>query len=297
MTKKRPTRISLILCSRNRSAQLEMCLRQIPVKEIAEVHGELVLVDSCSEDNTWAVIKRFAESCHCAVTIVRAEQLGLGFARNVGIAASKGPILVFTDDDCYLAKGYIRKAVNVFKDAEFQYCGGKILLYDKEYAMYSVNYQDNFEIIPSYSFVETGKIQGANMVVHRQIFDEIGGFDTTLGAGTRLRCEDIEFIGRASMNGFTGAHVPELIVYHHHKRKNYSRALKMLIRKNEIARGAYYASMISQGFRNYLSNWIRHSVIRSFHKPWTYLYYRNIGRELLGALLYWQTRYTRKVKA
>jgi glycosyltransferase involved in cell wall biosynthesis len=287
---KNPISVSLILCSRNRSRELQTCLQRIPVKEIDEVNGEIVLVDSCSEDSTRSVMQAFADRCPCPVTIVHAQRPGLGLARNLGIAASRGPVLAFTDDDCYLAKDYMHKAATVFEGSGFQFCGGKILLYDPTDAMYSVNYQDHFEIVPAFSFIRGGRFQGANMVISRQVFEKIGGFDTALGAGTRFRCEDIEFIGRASMNGFTGAHVPDLVVYHHHGRKRPSRALKILIRKNEMARGAYYASMISQGFSTYWKDWFMHSVIHSIHKPWKYSYYRSITRETIGALLYWHAR-------
>lgn len=275
---------------------MKTCLERLPVDEVEKINGDIILVDSCSNDNTWSTMEDFRNSCQCSVAIIRAEQPGLGLARNLGVAASSGRIIAFTDDDCYLEKNYLEEAVKIFSHLEIQYCGGRILLYDESDAMCSVNYQEEFEIIPSYSFVDAGKVQGANMVILRQVFDQIGGFDPSLGAGTKIRCEDIEFIGRASMSGYTGAHVPSLVVYHHHKRKSPSQELKKLIRKNDLARGAYYASMISKGFRNYLSSWIWHSMIKSLHKPWTYLYFRSIVREVSGAILYWRTHHLSRAR-
>ena len=94
------------------------------------------------------------------------------------------------------------------------------------------------------------------MVVSRKVFDRIGLFDPDLGAGTPFRCEDIDFCAKASWAGFTGAHVPELVVCHHHGRKP-GKVIANLCLANDYARGAYYMKYLFKGHFSYLKNWIK----------------------------------------
>lgn len=239
--------ISLIICSRNRGKFLGETLQRLP-HEALMTHGvELILVDNDSEDETATVMQDFAEKVSYPVRYEREATRGLSYARNRGIAQSRGEVLVFTDDDCYLREDYFYALKKHFDIARFRFCGGRILLWDPSDAEESVNYEEAFHFIPPRSFIPAGFIQGANMVVHRSVFDVAGHFDTALGAGTDMRCEDIELVGRASVHNFAGAFLPQLVVYHHHRRKGRAEVLPFR-RDNDIGRGAYYAALSTQGF-------------------------------------------------
>jgi len=224
-----------------------------------EVGGELILVNNGSTDQTEEVMRLFQESSFFAVEVVNEPNPGLARARNSGLARAAGETIVFTDDDCYLAPGYLLRASTVFTSGGFDYCGGRIFIYDETDSHYVCNRQEEFRIIPPYSFVPAGEMQGANMVVHRRVVDKIGGFDPMLGAGTPFRCEDIEYCARASMAGFAGAHVPDLVVYHHHGRKP-GPDIEALAEMNDYARGDYYMKFVLRGNLTYLRNWIRLSL-------------------------------------
>lgn len=281
-------RLSLIICTRDRADSLKRALTAIPAKEMEEVGGELVLVDNGSTDHTPQVAREYAGGASYPVTIMREETPGLGLARNTGLAAAHGDILAFTDDDCYLEPGYIHTAAAVFDDGRFQYCGGRILLHDPDDAMVAVNYKERFALIPPRSFVHAGRIQGANMVVRREVVDTIGPFDPELGAGRAFRCEDAEFVARASVHGFTGAHVPELVVRHHHGRR--TAGLPELHKQNHIARGAYYAIMLSRGQWKYALGWAVYTLAPRPRAILTFDYFRRIRYEVRGALGYWKFR-------
>jgi len=274
--------LSLIICSRNRAAALQQCLDRLDLDALQAVEGELILVDNGSTDRTPDVVGAFGKSASCDVVVVRENRPGLSHARNTGVEEARGEILAFTDDDCYLGPDYLRIAARVFEDSSFSYCGGRILLYDKTDSSYGCQYKEEFEFIPPHSFVKAGFIQGANMVVHRRVFERIGLFDTELGAGTPFRCEDIDLVARASFAGFTGAHVPDLLVYHHHGRKP-GKGIMEISRKNDYARGAYYAKFLAQGRLSFLWGWIRHTLIRRRSVARSL---RVLRRELQGAIDY-----------
>lgn len=264
--------IALIICTRDRAHQLKRCLEHLPREELRGLNVEVVVVDNGSVDETPAVLQRFRQHAAFSLKVITEQQPGLSHARNTGLANCTAPVVAFTDDDCYLGPRHLSIAVAEFSSKEFRYCGGRILRYDASDAEIGCNNDPQRHIIPPRSFMTSGKIQGANMVVHRSVFARIGGFDPELGAGTRFRCEDIDLVARASMAGFTGAHVPELVVYHHHGRKA-GPATRRLEHENDYACGAYYAKFIMNGHHEFIVGWLKLAA-----RPW----------RLSG--LYWEVR-------
>ena len=136
----------------------------------------------------------------------------------------------------YLADDYLPTVHRLFDGEAYGYCGGRVLLYDKQDAAYALVDDDDKAIIPPGSFISAGRLLGANMVFKREVVETVGPFDPMFGPGTRFRCDDIDYIARASLAGFVGGYVPELIVYHHHRRKP-GREIWGLKRANDVARG------------------------------------------------------------
>ena len=274
--------VSLLICSRNRAASLQRCLDSINLEEMLKANAELILVDNGSTDHTWQVARSFQQKVSFPVEVVCESRPGLSHARNAGLARVRGEVIVFSDDDCYLKPGYLITASRVFDSGQFHYCGGRIFLYDPTDAKYGLRWKETFELIPPDSFIPTGKIQGTNMVFHRTVIEKIGPFDTMLGAGTPFRVEDIDYCARASMAGFTGAHVPELVVYHHHGRKPSTKEFERLKAHNDYGRGAYYMKFILLGKYVYLREWLK-SALQLNKLP-------NRIRELRGAIHYARER-------
>ncbi|MBD3275518.1 MAG: glycosyltransferase, partial [Candidatus Marinimicrobia bacterium] len=185
-------KLSLIICTRNRAKSLEKCLYAINVDSLKSVKGELIIVDNGSVDDTQSVLDTFLNGVDIDCAVLYEPRPGLSRARNTGLECSSGNTIVFTDDDCYLDEDYINIANEIFENKPFAYCGGPILLYDKTDARYGIMEQDYFELIPPHSFLYPGKFQGANLIINREIYEKIGGFDQELGAGTPFRCEDID---------------------------------------------------------------------------------------------------------
>ncbi len=277
MVNQRSASLSVIICSRNRADALASCLRAINPEEMRAVGGELILVNNASTDQTEEVMRGFRERAPFPVEVLNEPIPGLARARNAGLSRVHGQTIVFTDDDCYLEAGYLLKAGSIFASKQFDYCGGKILLYDDSDSPYGCDLRETFELVPAHSFIRAGEFQGANLVVHRRVIEKIGGFDTMLGAGTPFRCEDIEYCARASMGGFVGAYVPDLVVFHHHGRKPGS-DITRLAESNDFARGAYYMKFLVRGNLRFFEGWFR----SSFH--WDK---RQMAvREVHGALAY-----------
>jgi GT2 family glycosyltransferase len=277
--------ISVIVCTRNRAGALRMCLAALDLPAVKKVRGEVILVDNGSTDATHEVIEHFrARAIDVPVTPLHVEEPGLSRARNAGIREARGQMLVFLDDDCYLGSGYFDAVKRVLGKDNLGYCGGRILPYDPADADYGYRRSEEMRLIKPYSFVYPGIIQGANMVVRRAVFERVGYFDEDMGAGAKFRCEDIDIIARASLAGFTGAYLPNLVVYHHHRRKP-GKDIGRLAASNDYARGAFYAKFILGGHMHYLDGWWRRTF--RWRKPKRTLKRLPVFlREVYGALDY-----------
>lgn len=269
--------ISLIICTKDRAKALEQCLKEIQKSDISRINAELILVDNGSSDNTGEIIRRFVENNSFPVIHVTEPKKGLSNARNAGLNAATGKIIAFTDDDCYIEKNYFFSVTRAFEDVDYDYFGGRIMRYYKADAFYACNEKNAFEPIKSKSFIPAGLIQGANMAFTEKLIKKVGLFDPILGAGAQFRCEDVDYIARASYLGFSGAHVPEVIVWHHHGRKEGDN-LENIKRENDYSRGAYYAKQFSNGYKWIIYHWLK--------TTWQLRGHHHLRDELKGAFDY-----------
>lgn len=69
---------------------------------------EIIAVNDCSPDACGAVIDEFAARDHRVRAVHLPENVGLGRARNAGIAQATGDYLIFLDSDDTLAPGALR---------------------------------------------------------------------------------------------------------------------------------------------------------------------------------------------
>lgn len=243
--------ISLIICTRDRASQLAEALDRLPHDELARHETELVVVDNGSSDGTAAVIEAHARGAAYRILPVSEQRAGLSHARNAGIAASRGDLILLTDDDCYLDRAYLGNAHRAFADPDLGFCGGRIVLFDPSDDPIATYDHPDPIVYPPRSILRTGQFQGASLSFRRQVWERAGGFDPGLGAGTPFRCEDIEWVARASMAGYLGKYDPDLVVYHHHRRQA-PQDVARLVAQNDVARGAFYMAMVLKGHRAYL---------------------------------------------
>jgi glycosyltransferase involved in cell wall biosynthesis len=277
--------LSLIVCSRNRADSLAECLGSLDGSELQQTNAQVILVDNSSTDETAVIMQSFRQRAPCPVEIVDERQPGLSRARNAALARATGEVLVFIDDDCLPAPGYFAHASMVFESGLFHFCGGRILLHDPTDADYGCVTHTERETYSPGAFLPPGIFQGANLLLHRRVVETVGPFDTMLGAGTPFRCEDIDYCARASRAGFTGAFIPELVVYHHHRRKPGTESLERLRQENDYARGAFYMKCVLRGNHVYLRKWLKKAV-RPRRWPTT-------KREFRGGVDYFRARRAR----
>ncbi len=233
--------ISLVVCTRNRAAQLGACLRAV-----AELRydgaWEFVVVDNGSTDETAQVVADFAASAALTVHYVLQPVKGLSNARNAGLARARGRIVTFTDDDCYVAPDLLQTVVATFADARVGYASGRVLLHDPSDFPATISLSTEPQIFEAGRYVVPGVFKGANMAFRREVLDTIGGLDPWFGSGASFPAEDCDAAARASLAGWAGRYEPSMVVSHHHGRK--ADTIGHLYRDYDIGRGAYHAKLL-----------------------------------------------------
>ncbi|HET9529342.1 MAG TPA: histidinol-phosphate transaminase [Blastocatellia bacterium] len=161
-------RVSVVIAARNASSYIFKSLQAIYRSSYRNL--EVIVVDDASTDETRQIASRFP----CRV-ISLPERCGPGKARNIGVAASTGDIIFFTDADVLVTQDAIEKAVRIL--GENQEISAIIGCYTRQ--------------IPEQDFVSTYKNLLHHYVHHRSAGAVIGFF-TACGA---IRREAFELVG------------------------------------------------------------------------------------------------------
>ncbi|MDV2494993.1 MAG: glycosyltransferase [bacterium] len=171
---------------------------------------EVLVVDNGSTDGTAEIVKSFP------VRYLQEERPGAAAARNKGIEASKGEVLAFTDADCLGTSSWLRELVQGFMDEKVGGIEGEIMAYlpttpvEQHMARWGFFSRQRRLTSPLFPFVIT-----ANVAFRREVFDQIGLFDTRFPAAGG---EDVDFSWRfLEETDLELRYNPKAVVFHRHR--------------------------------------------------------------------------------
>ncbi|HEY1801504.1 MAG TPA: glycosyltransferase [Terriglobales bacterium] len=90
-------RLSVIIPSYNRAAQLKVCLANLEAQSLPADNWEIIVVDDGSTDRTAEVCEEFPS--YCRFEYLRQSHAGIGAALHVGVQRARSPYLLFIKDD------------------------------------------------------------------------------------------------------------------------------------------------------------------------------------------------------
>lgn len=208
--------ISFVVPVYNRPHEVRELLESFLLQK--DSHYEIIIVEDGSQVPASTEVMSFREQL--PICYVTTENGGPSHARNIGVRHAHGTILVFLDSDTVLPSEYIpniRKAL-----AETDEGNSRVDLFGGPDAAH-----ENFSIIQkaiNYSMTSTlttGGIRGKkkhlgrycprsfNMGCSKELFEKIGGFDTTMRFG-----EDMDFCLKAYEAGAQVKLFEKAWVYH-----------------------------------------------------------------------------------
>lgn len=97
----RPAKVSLIIPVYNVEQYLGKCLESCRNQTLNDL--EIICVDDGSTDSSGRILDEFAAE-DCRVTVIHKENGGVSSARNAGLKAANGEMIMFLDADDYLEK-------------------------------------------------------------------------------------------------------------------------------------------------------------------------------------------------
>lgn len=104
-------RVSVLVPFRDNARHIERCIAAILAQEAPAGGYEAILIDNGSRDGSRVLAERFADA-----RVIDEAKPGAYAARNRGVAAARGEILVFTDADCVPEPGWLRQHVDALAD-------------------------------------------------------------------------------------------------------------------------------------------------------------------------------------
>jgi O-antigen biosynthesis protein len=201
-------KISVIICSYNGASTVESCLASMTkIRYPGEV--EIIFVDDGSKDNTQEIVRRFP-----TVVNIQQKNMGLSYARNVGMHAATGEIIVYTDSDCEADEDWLYYIALALTRSKHVGMGGPNLIPDEgSWIADCVGLSPGG---PTHVMIDdrtAEHVPGCNMAFYRWAALEVGGFDPQY----RAAGDDVDFIWRLQHRGYSIGFAPAAQVWHYRR--------------------------------------------------------------------------------
>jgi O-antigen biosynthesis protein len=244
-------RVTVVVPTCGRPDVLRRSLKGLRALEYPDY--ELLVVDNTPHlPGTAEVVAGYAASDR-RVRYLAELRRGVTHARNRGLAAARGEIVAFADDDVLVDRGWLGALAAAFVDEQVAGVTGLVMgsefetpaqIWIEQYGGFSkgcvrqrfdragFETQHNgrlrrVEAPPGALYPYTPGVfgSGASMAFRTDVLRRLGGFDPLLGSGTAVRAgEDIDVLLRVVLAGRAVVYEPAAVVWHRHNRE--TRALR-----------------------------------------------------------------------
>ena len=217
--------ISVIICTYNRQDYILEAIDSLKNQTLPKENFETIVVDNNSPDETEKLVLTYIKN-HPGFNIryYLERQQGASYARNAGAAMAKSNLLVFMDDDAVAEPDYLQNILSFYKThPNISGLGGRIIpryipAEPKWMSYYVSSLVGNFDYSKNVTEFEPGKYPlESNMIVRKDDFDLVGGFNTALPGvkGTlRIGGEGKDFFLKLQKAGRRIFYDPNIIVHH-----------------------------------------------------------------------------------
>jgi GT2 family glycosyltransferase len=240
--------VGVLVATRDRPADLARSLPAILANDYAEFR--VTVVDQSRSEASRQLVERLDDH---RIRYHRQAQSGLSIAQNAGLAlAEPAEVYAFTDDDCRVSAGWLRRIVEVFRrEADAGLVFGTLR---------AVPHDARSHFVPSFEPVRYRKLSGrreafrlspaagANMAARAAMLRVVGGFDPCLGTGATFPSSgDTDLRRRVLRAGYAVVEDPENVVLHWGLRSHADGSAEALRAAQRRAIGALYAKELRCG--------------------------------------------------
>jgi GT2 family glycosyltransferase len=193
--------VSVVIPVRDDAEGLRRCLKSVEGAHHA-TRVEIVVVDNGSRDDSAAVARE------AGAVVIAAPGERVSAARNLGAAAASGDLLAFVDADHVIAADWLQQVITRLQADPRAAAFGAPYLSPPGAGLV----QRAYDLLRSHASVagEVEWLGTGNLVVKRDLFSRIGGFDSTLET-----CEDVDFCRRVRASGHRLVSDPALRSVHY----------------------------------------------------------------------------------
>ena len=215
--------LSIIICAYNREYLIGKCLDHFANQTNKDF--ELVIINNNSTDRTEEICNEFIERHkELNIHLVFEQKQGLCAARNRGIRESTGDWIAYIDDDAFADMAYVENFIHfVTQNPQARVCGGRIFPYFEtkrpkwlsKYILSIVTTLDKGDKVTFFKY--RSYPVGANMMIHREIFEQYGLFDEEMGIKGENRSvssDEKEFFMRFLGKKIQAYYLPDVSVQH-----------------------------------------------------------------------------------
>ena len=199
-----PINTSVIIPCKNHSLEFRNCLAGVMNMQV-NISFEIIVVDSSFDPDVLKLVEEFE-----GIKLVRSnEGLNAASARNLGVSVSSGQYLAFIDSDCVPDQHWLQVGIETLSK-DLCLISGPVL---DTYPPHPIALIDNLlQFVEFSQNREEGPLDyapGCNLIVRKEIFDEVGGFPNhDIG-------EDVFFSNEIiSLWPKKCRFIPRLLIYH-----------------------------------------------------------------------------------
>jgi glycosyltransferase involved in cell wall biosynthesis len=190
--------ITIIIPAYNEQKYINECLKSIFHSNLGPKTFEVIVVDNGSTDGTVDIARSYNVSLYIN------EEANVGGVRNYGAKYAKGQILAFLDSDCVIDEGWLQRAINSVNNNIDSVFGGQYLIRQNPSWL-----ERNWVLNDNSSSVEQTTLVGGCIVIKKDMFLKVGGFDESMLSG-----EDSDLTLKLRQSGYNVVIDPNLSVVH-----------------------------------------------------------------------------------
>lgn len=199
--------VSVVIPVRDGERTIARQLDALAAQSAPGVGWEVVVADNGSRDATVAIVDAHPLGDRVPVRVAAAGPTrGVNVARNAGVAAARGELVLLCDADDRVRPGWIRAHTAALLGQAPAVAAGPLLvdhINPPRWASWGPALREPYRTVDGFACG-----WGANMALHRRVWVELGGFDESYRSGW----DEVDLFARAHASGTDLVWVPDAVV-------------------------------------------------------------------------------------